>query len=117
MRRHCLSRSTWRPLCGERNYSLPFALCFYPHSRGAHSFGGSVHDEIRLFGLKALQSSERPSRRVGQVRLRSHLMLDPKRVRAREAVAIRHFEGRLAAVCWYLHLLCVLGCAPSPLSV
>ena len=21
----------------ERNCSLPFALCFYPHSRGAHS--------------------------------------------------------------------------------
>jgi hypothetical protein len=39
-----------------------------------------VHYGIRLFGLlKALQSSERPSRRVGQVRLRSHLVLDPKR--------------------------------------
>ena len=22
MRRHCLSRSTWRPLCGGNNYSL-----------------------------------------------------------------------------------------------
>ena len=23
---------TWRALCGEGDYSLPFALCFYPHS-------------------------------------------------------------------------------------
>jgi hypothetical protein len=30
-----LSRSTWRPLCGGNNYSVPFALCFYSHSRGA----------------------------------------------------------------------------------
>jgi len=28
-------KPTWRPPCGERNYSLPFALCFYSHSRGA----------------------------------------------------------------------------------
>ena len=35
MRRHCLSRSTWRPLCGGNDYFLPFALCFYPHSPGA----------------------------------------------------------------------------------
>ena len=25
-------KPTWRPLCAERNYSLPFALCFCPHS-------------------------------------------------------------------------------------
>ncbi len=36
-------------------------------------FGGSVHDEIRLFEPKALQSSDRPSRRVDQVQWRSHL--------------------------------------------
>ena len=32
MRRHCLSRADVAdPLCGERNCSLPFALCFYSH--------------------------------------------------------------------------------------
>src|SRR3954454_635886 len=35
MRRHCLSRPTCRPPCGvNANCSLPFALCFYPHSFG-----------------------------------------------------------------------------------
>ena len=60
MRRHCLSKPTWRPLCGERNYSLPFALCFYPNSRGALS-GSSVHYGIRLHSgsTEALQSSDR----------------------------------------------------------
>ena len=42
-------------------------------------FGDSVHYEIRLFELKALQSSDRPSRRVDQVHLRSRLARDPKR--------------------------------------
>jgi len=32
MRRHILSRPTWRPLCGvNANCSQPFALCFYSH--------------------------------------------------------------------------------------
>jgi len=42
--------------------SLPFALCFYPHSRGAHTlFGGSVHRmrSVLIRTNRALQSSER----------------------------------------------------------
>src|SRR5215216_4400018 len=35
MRRHILSRPTWRLLSGRvQRLSLPFALCFYPHSLG-----------------------------------------------------------------------------------
>jgi hypothetical protein len=30
-------KPTWRPLCGERDCSLPFALCFYPHFQWVHS--------------------------------------------------------------------------------
>ena len=47
-------------------------------------FGDSVHYEIRLFELKALQSSDRPSRRVDQVHLRSRLARDPKRFLGQE---------------------------------
>ena len=38
--------------------SVPFALCFYPHFRGAH-FGSSVHYGIRLDSgsTEALRSS------------------------------------------------------------
>ena len=32
MRRHCLSRSTWRPRRGRAQQLGPFALCFYSHS-------------------------------------------------------------------------------------
>jgi hypothetical protein len=30
-------KPTWRPLCGVNATALPFALCFYSHSRGALS--------------------------------------------------------------------------------
>jgi hypothetical protein len=109
MRRHCLSRSTWRPLCGERNCPVPFALCFYPHSRGAHTLlGGSVHMMRSIFSgaTEALQSSERPSRRVGQVRNSAVASLDPKRIRAKEAVAIRHSLGSPHHFASSLYLLC-----------
>jgi hypothetical protein len=37
-------------LCGmNANCCVPFALCFYSHSRGAHSFGGSVHRMRSVF--------------------------------------------------------------------
>src|SRR5215207_9025929 len=87
MRRPSLSRATWRP---RRQYTLatramlPSALSVSP------LFGDSVHYEIRLDSdyLRALQSSERSLLLEGgpSSQLRSHLMLDPKRVRAIEAV-------------------------------
>jgi hypothetical protein len=42
-------KPTWRPcIVAECNGCAPFALCFYPHFRGATLLGGSVHYEIRL---------------------------------------------------------------------
>jgi hypothetical protein len=79
----------------------------------SHSLcGGSVHYEIRLDSgsTKALQSSERSLlvERMDQVRnLRSHLMLDPKRIRAIEAVAIRHYPLGRRCCSSGSHLLCV----------
>jgi hypothetical protein len=52
-------------------------------------FGDSVHYGIRLFELKALQSSERSCLKGGPSSHRAVALLDPKRVRARSAMAIR----------------------------
>jgi hypothetical protein len=42
-------KPTWRPLCGGRNCSLPFALSFYSHSLGELTLvSSSVHHGIRL---------------------------------------------------------------------
>jgi hypothetical protein len=88
MRRHCLSsRRGGRSPLAERNCCMPFALCFHPHSLGELApFGGSVHMMRSVFfgqrrcdlpiGLAGF--------RVDQVRWRSRLMLDPKRVRAQK---------------------------------
>jgi hypothetical protein len=54
---------------------LPFALCFHPHSRGAHTlFGGSVHRMRSVFpgyrGSAAIFASVSPPRkRADQVRM------------------------------------------------
>ncbi len=54
------SQPTWRLPRGSVQWlSRPFALCFHPHFREPAIFGDSVHYEIRLFELKALQSSDR----------------------------------------------------------
>ena len=67
-------KPTWRPRCVMDATALPFALCFYSHSRGAHTLWWlGAQCEIRLFEPKALQSSDRPSRRVDQVQWRSRL--------------------------------------------
>jgi hypothetical protein len=60
MRRHCLSRPTWRPPRdrGQRLLVLRYASIRTPGEPTL--FGDSVHCEIHLFGLlKALQSSQR----------------------------------------------------------
>jgi hypothetical protein len=47
---------------GHAPQLLPFALCFHPHSQGAHTlFGGSVHRMRSVFirTNRVLQSSER----------------------------------------------------------
>jgi hypothetical protein len=70
------------------------ALCFYPHFRGA-LFGGSVHYGIRLHSgsTEALQSSERPSRRVGQVRMAHSPHIGSEALSRLRAVAIRRSLG------------------------
>ncbi len=52
-------KPTWRPLCVVNATTLPFALCFYPHSVGEpiSLWWLGAKDEIRLFEPKALQSS------------------------------------------------------------
>ena len=44
-------KPTWRLyVVAERNSFVPFALCFYPYSQGAHTlFGGSVHRMRSVF--------------------------------------------------------------------
>src|SRR5215218_7962611 len=85
MRRHILSRPTWRPyrwssttaLCPSRYASIRTLLV-------SLLFGDSVHCEIHLFGLLrrrcnlpiGLASSKR---RVDQVRIAQSPYLDPKR--------------------------------------
>src|SRR5215210_1984431 len=85
MRRHILSRPTWRPygwssttaLCPSRYASIRILLV-------SLLFGDSVHCEIHLFGLLrrrcnlpiGLASSKR---RVDQVRIAQSPYLDPKR--------------------------------------
>ena len=65
MRRHCLSsQPTWRPLCGERDCSALRAMLLSALSVSS-LFGDSVHYGIRLFELKALQSSDRSSLKGG----------------------------------------------------
>ncbi len=63
-------------------------------------FGSSVHYEIRLFELEALQSSDRSSWRVDQVHI-AQSPLDPKR--SSKSRGLRHFIlGSL--LCQVLHL-------------
>src|SRR5215211_7467691 len=70
MRRRILSKSTWRPLCGERSYcavnaaTVPFARYASIHSVGELTLvSSSVHYGIRLDSgsTEALRYSERPS--------------------------------------------------------
>jgi hypothetical protein len=43
-------KPTWRPcIVAECNGCAPFALCFYPHFRGATLLGGSVHRMRSVF--------------------------------------------------------------------
>src|SRR5215211_1102213 len=89
MRRHCLSRPTWRSLCGERNYSVLRAMLLFALVVSLLS-SDSVHRMRSVFSgsTKVLLSSERSFLLEGWTKFawRSHLMLDPKRIRAREAV-------------------------------
>ena len=106
MRRHRLSRPTWRPPRGraQRLRVLRYASIRTPGEPTL--FGDSVHYEIHFGLLKALQSSQRsllfedgPSS-LGAVAFR-----DQERVRARSAVAICH--SRLAWLPYrYINLLC-----------
>ena len=81
-------KPTWRPLSvGRAQRLLPFALCFHPHSLGELAlFGGSVHMMRSVFfGQRRCDlPSGLAGFRVDQVRWRSRLMLDPKRVRAQK---------------------------------
>src|SRR5215213_9290417 len=57
MRRHCLSRSTWRQLRGGRNGSLCPSRYASIRALGELTLvGSSAHYGIRLFGPKALPS-------------------------------------------------------------
>jgi hypothetical protein len=117
MRRHCLSRPTWRPLYVVGTPTvLPFARYASIRTLGEPSLALwlGAFDEIRLFEPKALQSSERSSFRVDQVHLRTRLMLDPKRYLGQQPWPSSTL-GRLAAVSWYLQLL--LACLCSIASV
>ena len=40
---HFVKADVAASVVAERNGSLPFALCFHPHSLVSHSFGDSVH--------------------------------------------------------------------------
>jgi len=98
-----------QPLCALR------ALCFYPRSLGeltlslvARRIMGSVFSGQRRCNLPIGLPG-----RVDQVHSRSRLMLDPKRVRARTAVAIRHC-GVTSPLYGATFTSFVLGCAPSP---
>ena len=107
MRRHILSRADvaaamW---CERQLLSALRAMLLSALPR-SHTFRWlCAYDEIRLFEPKALQSSQRSSLfEDGPSSLGAVAFRDPKRVRARSAVAIRHF-----GVAWpplrYLHLL------------
>ena len=80
----------------ERNCSSALsALCFYPHSQvSSLSLVARCIDEIRLFGLKGAAIFRAVFLLEGgpSSHVRSRLMLDPKRIRATIAVAIRHFR-------------------------
>ena len=78
-------KPTWRLVAAERNASALRAMLLSALSGSSHSLGGSVHRmrSVLVRTNQVLQSSERSLLcRVDQVRLRSHLMLDPKRIRA-----------------------------------
>jgi hypothetical protein len=108
-------KPTWRPPCGGCNYySVPFALCFYSHSRGAHAlFGGSVHHGIRLFGLLRGCCDLPSGLPGGWAKFAGAVTsLDPKRVRVR-AVAIRRFG--VVATLPVVFTSSVFLSAPSPL--
>jgi hypothetical protein len=96
--------------------SVPFALCFYPHFRGAH-FGSSVHRMgsvlIRALPRRCDLLSGLPGR-VDQVRSRSRLQRS-------EAPSANNGRGhqppwrRLAALWRYLHLLRARLCSIASL--
>jgi hypothetical protein len=82
MRRHFLSRPTWRPFVVERNGFVSFAML--PSALFVSLlFGDSVHCEIHLFGLiegaAIFGAVSLPQRGWTKFALRSRLMLDPKR--------------------------------------
>ena len=111
MRRHCLSRPTWRlNFVAECNSSVPFAR--YASIRTVSEstlFGGSVHI-MRSVLIRALRGAaifpavfleDGPSSQ-----LRTHLTLDPKRIRATTAVAVlRHFGAASPLWASNVHLL------------
>ncbi len=103
------------PLCGERDCSLPFALCFYSHSRGAlflvaRCIIGSVFSSQRRCNLR----SGLPSSGWTKFAWRSRLMLDQKRVRATSAVAVRHALGSPSR-CSAMFTSSLCSPEPSPL--
>src|SRR5215212_3996294 len=114
MRRHILSRPTWRPVSvAERNGFSALRHASIRTLSELTIFGSSVHYEIRLFELKALQSSERSSWRVDQVHI-AQSPLDPKR--SSKSRGLRHFTlGSL--LCQDLHLLSLSRQISAPMRV
>jgi hypothetical protein len=110
MRRHILSsRRGGSVSWPSATVSALRAMLLFALSGSSHTLRWlGAYDEIRLFELRALQSSDRSLLlKEDQVRNCAVALRDPKRVRATTAVAHRHASATLgpSALCQDDHLL------------